>query len=283
MTDRLRNEVALVTGSTRGIGRAIAEMFASEGARTVVCGRSKETGEEVAESIRGAGGQAVYVATDVSIEEDVQAVVEETVRAFGKLTVVVNNAAPTDLMQTGVVDGAVTELTTMRWNQIMVGTLQSVFWACKYSIPEMVKAGHGSIVNISSSAATRGMAGIDAYTAGKAGMIGMTRSIATEYGASKVRCNAIAVGLIADREDSDPSQNPLVPILQRVQLTRLGRPDDIAYAATYLASEESEFVTGVVLPVDGGLTCAIRLDVSETLRDGEMVHTSPQNGLNEHP
>ena len=120
--------------------------------RTVICGRSKDVGEDVAESIRGAGGEAIYVATDVTVEEDVQAAVAATVCAFGKLTVLVNNAAPTDLMQTGTVDGPVTELTTSRWNQIMVGTLQSVFWACKYSIPEMVQAGHGSIVNIASSA-----------------------------------------------------------------------------------------------------------------------------------
>ena len=111
------------------------------------------------------------------------------------------------------------------------------------------------------------MAGVDAYTAGKAGMLGMTRSIATEYAAGNVRCNAISVGMIADREDSELSQSPLVPLMQRLQLTRLGRPDDIAYAATYLASHEADFVTGVVLPADGGLTCAIRLDVSETLRD----------------
>lgn len=264
MVGRMNGEVALVTGSTRGIGRAIAEMFAAEGAAVIVTGRSKDLGEEVRSTIEAAGGKAIYLATDVGIEADVQAAVDEGVRHFGKLTVLVNNAAPTDLMMTGLVDGSVTDLTTERWDQIMDGTLKSVFWALRFSIPEMIRAGHGSIVNISSASATRGMAGVDAYTAAKAGMIGLSRSVATEYGSRNIRSNVIVVGLV--HHGSPEADNPLIPVLERMQLTRLGCPDDIAYAATYLCSSEAGFVTGVELPVDGGLTCTVKLDVSETLR-----------------
>jgi NAD(P)-dependent dehydrogenase (short-subunit alcohol dehydrogenase family) len=266
---RLEGQVALVTGSTRGIGRVTAEIFAAEGARVVVTGRTVDDGRTVEKRIRAAGGEALYVATDVEQEGDIEAAIAEAVRAFGSLTVLVNNAAPTDLMQTGLVDGSVTDLTTERWRKIMLGTLDSAFWACKYAIPEMTRAGGGAIVNIASSAATRGWAGIDAYTAAKAGLLGLTRSIATEYAGQAIRCNAITVGMVPHVDGEEVADSPLVPILRKVQLTRLGRADDIAHAAAFLASEDAGFITGVVLPVDGGLTSAIKLDVSETLRGDE--------------
>jgi 3-oxoacyl-[acyl-carrier protein] reductase len=274
MANRLDGEVALVTGSTRGSGRAIAEMFGREGAAVMVTGRTQELGREVAQVIEKTGGRARYVPMDIEREEDIQRAVAEAVAAFGKLTVLVNNAAPTDLMSTGTVDGILTDLTTERWNRILLGTLTSVFWASKYALVEMLAAGHGSIVNISSASATRGMAGVDAYTAAKAGMLGLTRSVATTYGSQNIRCNALALGMVPHDDSSSGSNGAersagLRAVLGKMQLTRLGCPDDIAYAATYLASRESEFLTGAVLPIDGGLTCSVKLDVSETLRQGQ--------------
>jgi len=262
--NRLEGHVAVVTGSTRGIGRATAEMFAAEGAKVLITGRSEDAGKDVEETIRSAGGEAAYFRADVEREEDVRAAIAEALRIFGKLTVLVNNAAPTDLMATGDFDGPITDLTTERWDRLMRGTLTSVFWACKYAIPEMIASGTGSIVNISSSASIRGWTGIDVYTAAKAGMNGLTRSIAAEYGAANIRCNCIVTGVIFP---PDPEGNPLAAAVGPLQLLRLGRHSDMAYAATYLASDESSFVTGVLLPVDGGLTAAVKMDLTGALRE----------------
>jgi NAD(P)-dependent dehydrogenase (short-subunit alcohol dehydrogenase family) len=262
--NRLEGHVAIVTGSTRGIGRATAEMFAAEGAKVLVTGRNRDAGQDVEKAIRSAGGEALYFPTDVEREGDVQAAVDEAVRAFGKLTILVNNAAPTDLMASGQVDGPIAELTTERWGRLMLGTLTSVFWSCKYAIPAMINAGKGSIVNISSSAAIRGWTGIDAYTAGKAGMNGLTRSLAVEYGGANIRCNSIVTGVVMPGGDDG---SPFAETVKRLQVLRIGQPSDIANAATYLASDEASFVTGVLLPVDGGLTCSVKMDVSATMRD----------------
>jgi len=262
---RLEGHVAVVTGSTKGIGRATAEMFAAEGASVLITGRNEEAGKDVEDAIRSAGGDGAFFRTDVEREDQVQAAMAEAVRLFGKLTVLVNNAAPTDLMTTGTFDGPITELTTDRWDRLMRGTLTSVFWACKYAIPEMIAAGGGSIVNISSSASIRGWTGIDVYTAAKAGMNGLTRSIAAEYGAANIRCNCIVTGVI---HPPNSEGNPMARAIKPLQLLRLGRQSDMAYAATYLASDESSFVTGALLPVDGGLTVAVKMDLTGAL--GEL-------------
>jgi NAD(P)-dependent dehydrogenase (short-subunit alcohol dehydrogenase family) len=264
---RMRGKVALVTGSTRGIGRAIAEMFAAEGAKVVVTGRTTELGREVASSIIESGGEALYVPTDIEKEADVKAAVAATVGEFGELTVLVNNAMTTELLMSGV-DGTVTELTTKRWDRLMLGTLTGMFWACKYAIPKMTDAGGGSIVNISTIATTTAMAGIDAHAAGKAGMNALTRNIALEYSEQRIRSNAILTGLV-DHGVSEglAEESPLVSQLGPLHLTRLGRPDDIAYAATYLASEEAAFVTGTFLTVDGGLTGHLSFNVSQAVSE----------------
>ncbi len=252
---RLRDEVALVTGSTRGIGKAIAVMFAAEGARVVVTGRSRDLGQEVEKSIRDAGGEALYVPTDVGREEDVAGAVGAAVDAFGKLTILVNNAAPTELVP--VVDNAVADLSSEHWESILRVTLTSAFWASKYSVREMIKAGGGSIVNISSDASTQGVAGLDSYTAAKGGMNSLTRSIAVEYASRGIRCNCFVVGFVPG---DSPLANAIVndpetgPICRAAHLTRLGRPEDVAYAAVWLASEEAAFVSGAIIPIDGGMS-----------------------------
>jgi NAD(P)-dependent dehydrogenase (short-subunit alcohol dehydrogenase family) len=243
---RLDGKVALISGSTRGIGRTMAERFAAEGAKVVVSGRSVEKGEKVAAQIRDAGGDAMFVALDVSDEDSVKGAIAATVDRYGALTTLVNNAAATDLVNTRI--KPLTEFDTDEWEAILRTTLTgNVFWACKYGIPHLVDAGGGSIVNISSGAAMFGSAGTSAYSAAKGGMNAVTRTIAVEYADRGIRCNVIVVG----RVKSHPKdRGPNVP----GALTRIGEPSDIAYAAMWLAADESEFVTGSTITADGGLS-----------------------------
>jgi NAD(P)-dependent dehydrogenase (short-subunit alcohol dehydrogenase family) len=250
---RLKDKIVLITGSTQGVGRQTAVTFASEGARVLVTGRTQHLGKEVVEEIRAAGGEAEYLPTDVGREEDVAGAVEYAVEKFGGLTTLINNAAPTDLMMNSI-DNEVTQLTTENWDRIMKLTLTSVFWGLKYAIPHLLAAGSSSVINISSVASLSGAAGIDAYTAAKGGLISLTRSIAVEYGAGGLRSNCLVLGFVPG-ETSAMAQNPVLsPIFHNSQLVpRFGRPADVASAATWLASDESVFVTGTVIPIDGGM------------------------------
>jgi NAD(P)-dependent dehydrogenase (short-subunit alcohol dehydrogenase family) len=253
---RLVDKVALVTGSTRGIGRATAVRFAREGAKVIVTGRTESAGREVEREIRDAGGDATYVRTDLADEDDVIRAVRAAVDNYGKLTTLVNNAAPTELMGPGRLDRRVTELTNEGWDSIMLVALKAVVWACKYAIPEMVTAGGGAIVNISSAASLLGTPGLDTYTAAKGALNTLTRSMAVEYAADGVRVNCIVSGMVLTSEGAfKMMEDPVIGgATKAMHLTRLGLPDDIASAALFLASDEAAFVTGAILPVDGGVT-----------------------------
>lgn len=253
---RLAGHVALVTGSTRGIGRAIAARFAREGAGVVVTGRSEDAGRALEDEIREAGGEATYVRTDLAVEDDVVAAVRAATERYGKLTVLVNNAAPTELMGPGRLDRRVTELTNEGWDSIMLVALKAVVWACKYAIPEIAAAGGGAIVNISSAASLLGTPGLDTYTAAKGALNTLTRSMAVEYAPDGIRCNCIVSGMVLTSEGAfTMMEDPVIGgATKAMHLTRLGLPDDIANAALFLASDEAAFVTGAILPVDGGVT-----------------------------
>jgi NAD(P)-dependent dehydrogenase (short-subunit alcohol dehydrogenase family) len=253
---RLDGAVAIVTGSTRGIGRATAVRFAQEGARVIVTGRTEDVGRETEQQIRDAGGDATFVRTDLANEDDVIAMVKATVDRYGKLTTLVNNAAPTELMGPGRADRRVTELENDAWDSIMLVALKAVVWACKYSIPEIAKAGGGSIVNISSAASILGTPGLDTYTAAKGALNTLTRSMAVEYAADGIRSNCIVSGMVLTSEGAFTlMEDPVIGGATRaMHLTRLGLPEDIANAALFLASEEAAFITGAVIPVDGGVT-----------------------------
>lgn len=244
---RLQDRVAVVSGSTRGIGRTIAEMFAAEGARVAVTGRTVDRGEKVVQGIRDRGGQAEFFPLDITDEQSVQSVMDGVAEHFGKLDLLVNNAAPTDAVSTQV--KPLTEYTTGEWDRILLGTLTgNIFWACKYGLPHLMAAGGGSVVNISSGQSVVGLSGFAAYGAAKGAINSITRTLAVENAPHGIRVNTIIVGrVISHAKDAGVG-------VGAGHLTRLGLPADIGHCAVWLASDEAGFVTGSLVTADGGFT-----------------------------
>ncbi len=248
---RLAGERALVTGSTSGIGRAIALEFATQGARVAVTGRDEQRGADVVAAVAAAGGTAVFLPADLHDESACTELVESAVTALGGLTVLVNNAAGGDAK-----DAAVGEITSDAWEAILRVDLTAPMWLCRAVLPHLLAAGHGAIVNISSRQGERASRGLAAYIAAKGGLNALTRSIAVDYADRNIRCNAISPGYILnDRRDADLSDERRQR-LEGMHLTRLGSAADVAHAAVYFASPESEYVTGVNLQLDGGSSIA---------------------------
>jgi glucose 1-dehydrogenase len=248
---RLGGEKALVTGSTSGIGRAIAIEFAKEGATVVVTGRDQGRGDAVVAEIASGGGTAVFIAADLGDEQATVALVNAAAEHMHGLTVLVNNAAGGDST-----DGAIGDLGTDAWEAILRVDLTAPMWCARAAIPHMQRAGHGSIVNMSSRQAERASRGLAAYVAAKAGLNGLTRAIAVDYANDGIRCNTISPGYVLnDRRDADITPERRARF-EGMHLTRLGAAADVAYAAVYLASRESEFVTGINLQLDGGSSAA---------------------------
>jgi NAD(P)-dependent dehydrogenase (short-subunit alcohol dehydrogenase family) len=248
---RLAGELALVTGSTAGIGRAIAVEFAAQGASVVVTGRDHARGDAVVADITGNGGRAAFFAADLTTEAACRALVDEAATHLGGLTVLVNNAA-------GSVagDGPVGELTTEAWEAILRVDLTAPMWLSRDAIPHLRRAGHGAIVNISSRQAERASPGYAAYVAAKGGLNALTRSIAVDYARDGIRCNTISPGYVLnDRRDAGITDERRQRYAA-MHLTRLGTAADVAHAAVFLASPESDFVTGVNLQLDGGSSIA---------------------------
>jgi NAD(P)-dependent dehydrogenase (short-subunit alcohol dehydrogenase family) len=248
---RLAGEKALVTGSTAGIGRAIAVEFAREGAAVVVTGRDEARGAAVVAEITAAGGEAAFVAADIADETECVRLVATAATLLSGLSILVNNAAGGDAR-----DGAVGALTTAAWEAILRVDLTAPFWLCRAALPHLQAAHPATIVNISSRQAERASAGFAAYGAAKSGLNALTRSIAVDYAPAGVRCNTISPGYVLnDRRDADLTAERRARY-EGMHLTRLGAARDVALAAVYLASRESEFVTGVNLQLDGGSSIA---------------------------
>jgi NAD(P)-dependent dehydrogenase (short-subunit alcohol dehydrogenase family) len=256
VSDRLAGEVAIITGSTHGIGRATALRFASEGASVVVTGRDERAGEEVLQRIdevAEVGGTGTFVAADLT-DPFVGERVLEAAESLGVPTILVNNAASSDLVRNGV-DRALSEMEDENWEFILNVNLTGTVRITRTLLRRMAAVGHGAIINISSRAAVSGVPGIDGYTAVKGALESLTRSIAVEYAEYGVRCNAVQVAFVQvvdEREGRAGIDAKKDDRLNRLLLTRPGRPEDVANAVVFLASAEAEFVTGVVLPVDGG-------------------------------
>jgi NAD(P)-dependent dehydrogenase (short-subunit alcohol dehydrogenase family) len=251
---RLEHKVAIITGAGGGQGRAAALLFAKEGAKIVASDWNAESGEQTAAQIRDAAGAAIHIAADVSSSVQVRKLIDGALESYGRIDVLYNNAgvgysstlSMRDILKTPEED----------WDRVLAINLKSVFLTCKYAIPEMIKTGGGSIINTSSIAALIGGEDAHAYTAAKGGMISLSRALAVEFGPKNIRVNCICPGVI-DTPMVEPVVGPLKDASRPFRFSpiqRLGRPDDIAYCALYLASEESSFVTGSVFVVDGGVT-----------------------------
>ena len=250
---RLDGKVTIITGAGGGMGRVAAQRFAAEGAKVVVAEFSEAAGEETAEQVRAAGGDASYVRVDVSKEDDARGMVEHTIATYGRVDCLYNNA--------GVMpeaDHSVTDTDVATWDAVMAVNVRGVFLGCKYAIPAMQAGGGGSIINIASFVALLGCSvPQDAYTASKGAILSLTRSLAVQFGPDGIRTNAICPG---------PVETPLLmdwlvkdEEAKRIRLARnpsgrFGKPEEIVHMAVYLASDESRWTNGASLVVDGGIT-----------------------------
>lgn len=247
---RLKDKVAIVTGSTSGIGVGIARLYAAEGAKVVICGRREEKGQAVVDSITKEGGEAWYHFMDMTSTESVEKLFADTVEKFGKIDVLVNNAA-----NVGLKDGRVDELTLEMWDNVFQSDLRGTFYATKCVIPYMQKnETGGSIINIGSMASCGGDLGSTAYACAKAGVDMLTQSVALQYGKQNIRCNCVRPGLIVTPQNEANVPQALKDIfLSNIMVNRYGCPEDIGYMCVYLASDESSYVSGQIMNVDGGL------------------------------
>ncbi|MBM3492350.1 MAG: SDR family oxidoreductase [Alphaproteobacteria bacterium] len=249
---RLAGKVALITGGASGIGQAAAVLFAEEGAQVVVADIDRAGAEETVRRINAAGGQGLFVATDVTEPDSVKAAVERTVAAYGRLNVLYNNAGGSTPQ-----DGPAPEAPLDEFWRCIKLDLFGTFLGCRFGIPAMIKAGGGSVINASSIVAEIGMTGRDCYTAAKGGVAALTRSLAVRYGREGVRVNAVAPAVtLSPRVQKLLSSQADVKTVAGQHLLGLCEPIDIARAALYLASDESRKVTGHILAVDSGVLAA---------------------------
>jgi meso-butanediol dehydrogenase/(S,S)-butanediol dehydrogenase/diacetyl reductase len=250
---RLEGKVSLITGAGSGIGQAMAVLFAREGSKVAVADISAEGGQETVRRIRDEGGEAEFFQVDVSSAEQVRRMVDAVIARFGRIDILCNNA--------GIgVAATVVDTTEEDWDRVINVDLKGVFLGCKYVIPHMLRQGGGVIVNTASVAGMVGVLNRAAYCAAKAGVIGLTKSIAVDFVTKGIRANCVCPGtvetpwidkILAQQPDPVAERQRMI---ERQPMGRMGKPEEIAAAALYLASDEAAFVTGTELVIDGGLT-----------------------------
>jgi NAD(P)-dependent dehydrogenase (short-subunit alcohol dehydrogenase family) len=247
---KLKNKVAIITGAGAGIGEATALLFANEGAK-VCCNSVSESAKKVAEKINSDGGEAIFVQSDVSIEEDAKKIVDETIKAFGKVDILFNNAGI-------VLGGSLDTMSTEDWDKTMAVNVRGVYLLTKYTVPHLKKT-QGVIINNSSSVAFKGVKDRAAYTASKGAVLSMTRAMAMDYLDEKIRVNVICPGTTESaslerriRSKGGNYEEVKAQYISRQRMGRLGKPEEIAEGVLFLVL--NEFCTGVSLLVDGGMT-----------------------------
>jgi NAD(P)-dependent dehydrogenase (short-subunit alcohol dehydrogenase family) len=249
----LAGKTALITGSTKGVGAAIAQRFAEAGARVVLSGRNVDRGRTVLEKIRDNGGEALFVPIDLNVEEQVAAGIETAVQHYGGLDILVNNAAPIDQVMGG--DGSLGEVDTERLVDILKPGLIGQVWACTYALPHLVANDSSAMVHISAAASKIGVPKALGYSLAKGAINALSRQVAVDFGAQGLRSNTIVIGHVLTEDvaamlDANPDMRTA---FDAMIATRPGYPDDVAAAAQFLASDDAGFITGVELPVDGGM------------------------------
>ncbi len=247
---RLDGKVALITGGGTGIGAACARTFAQEGATVVLTGRRKDVLEKVVKEIEKAAGRALAVAGSVTDEAHASSAAAQAVHTFGKLDILINNAG------VGEFGKVLHETDEATWNEMLAINLTGTYRMIKAAVPEMIKAGGGSIVNVSSIASQVGIPMLAAYSASKGGMDALTRCVAMDYAPQKIRCNSVCPGLVDTPMASGliDNKDALAQIMTAYPLGRPGTPEEVAKLILYLASDESSWVTGSIFPIDGGMT-----------------------------
>jgi len=249
---RLENKIAIITGGGDGLGQASAVLFAKEGASVVVADMDPARGMKTVDMIKNQNGEAMFVEVDVSKEDSVKNMVEKVVDAYGRIDILVNSA--------GIfIEATVINTTVEDWDKIMAVNLRGIFLGCKYVIPEMIKAGKGSIVNIGSEAGITGWENATAYAASKGGVVNMTRCLALDFAKHNIRANCVCPGttetpMLKKALEIAPDPKKARRFFESRPLLRLGRPEEIAAGILYLASDESLYATGAVLSIDGGKT-----------------------------
>jgi 3-oxoacyl-[acyl-carrier protein] reductase len=243
---RFEGRIALVTGASRGIGAAIARRLGAEGATVLAAARSAEGLERVVSEIVAGAGRAEAVTIDISDAASIESAVKETLASHGQIDVLVNNAGITE-------DNLVLRMSRESWDRVLATNLTGAFLLTQAVVKSMVRRRYGRIVNVTSIVGLMGNAGQANYAAAKAGLVGLTKSVARELGSRNVTCNAVAPGFIETAMTERMTEEARAALTGQIPLQRLGQPEDVANAVAYLASEEAGYVTGTVLNVSGGL------------------------------